>query len=96
MQKRKAVLNMSNDNKEYSDAWRELTGAITQNKVDAFFDQYYKEAWSFYDLIERPHGTREEDFWEWMKEELFLARKRALSRQESVIRALEESLKKNP
>ena len=69
---------MSNDNREYSDAWRELAGAMTQNKVDSFFDDSYKEIHNFYDKIGRPNGSREEEFWEWMKEEFFNARKRSL------------------
>ena len=84
---------MSNDDREYSDTWRELAGAITQNKVDSFFDVSYKEIYNFYDNIGRPNGPREEEFWEWVKEELFSARKRSLARQENVIRALEDSLK---
>lgn len=83
----------SNQN-PYSGAWHELANALHQSKVDSFFDECFKEMKNLYDHIGRPDGFREEDFWEWAKEELFNARKRSLNKQEDVIRALEETMKR--
>lgn len=83
-----------NDNEAYSEAWQKLAGTINQNKVNSFFDESLIEMQRFYNEIGHPNGAREEDFWEWLKEELFSARKRSLNKKEKVILALEESLKK--
>jgi siderophore synthetase component len=78
----------------YSGAWHELANALNESKVDSFFDECFKEMKNLYDHIGRPKGFREEEFWEWAKEELFRSRKRSLHKQEDVIRALEESMKR--
>jgi hypothetical protein len=64
--------------------------------VNSFFDESLIEMQRFYNEIGHPNGAREEDFWEWLKEELFSARKRSLNKKEKVILALEESLKIDP
>lgn len=83
----------SRDN-TYSGAWHELASVLNQDKVDSFFDESFKEIQKLYDKIGRPNGFREEDLWEWAKEEQFSARKRSLHKQERVIQALEDSIKK--
>jgi hypothetical protein len=84
----------NHDDNTYSGAWRELAETINQNKSDSYFNDSLEEMRAFYDKIGRPNGSREEDFWEWVKEGLFSARKRSLNKKEEVIRALEESLKR--
>lgn len=87
--------NNTNNNNTYSGAWHELANAMNRDKVDSFFDESFKEMKNLYDQVGRPNGFREEDFWEWAKEEQFCARKRSLRKQEGVIRALEDSFLKN-
>lgn len=81
-----------NSKDNYSGAWQDLAGAIQENKVKDFFDETFAKVRNFYESIGRPNGAREEDFWEWTKEELFDARKRAIHKQVKIIQALEESL----
>lgn len=79
----------------YSKAWKELANTLQQKEVENFFDESFHEMRRFYEKVGHPNGEREEDFWEWMKEELFNAHKRSLKKQEEVIRALQESVQKN-
>lgn len=88
------MLDDNTKNNTYSGAWHELASVLNQDKVDSFFDESFKQIQKLYDRIGRPNGFREEDFWEWAKEEQFCARKRSLHKQEGVIQALEDSMKK--
>lgn len=73
---------------DFDQAWREFGVSLNQERIKTYFDCLYSEAHAFYQEIGEPNGSREENYWEWLKEQLFFARKRTLGTKEQIVEAL--------
>lgn len=84
------------DTNEYNQAWDDLDKTLTAKKITAFFDDLYASIKRFYEDIGSPPGHAEQDMWDWAKQELFEAHKRAIAAKERTFGNMLNSYKQKP